>query len=319
MNHTQRGGLAHDMMDVYQDLDARDRSGGPLLLGVALVLIVLFAALVAYGYRQGMRDQQESLPTIFAKAEPVRVAVADEPAGGGDPAVEGAAIYRELEEPSRPAADGAGLGLGAADAGAAETEIAAAAVAPEFATAETVEASAFEPLSRPGVTIEYIDDPDALDALLAAEAAEAADAAQPEALSGAAAAAPSGSPRIDDAAQAALTPSPTPTPAPSPVPSPAATPRPAVQPVAVAAAQGGFFVQVGAFGSGDEALSAWSRFQSDMPDLAAGYGPDVQVADLGARGVFHRLRVAGFAERDAASAFCAALKQRGRDCLVKSE
>jgi len=43
----------------------------------------------------------------------------------------------------------------------------------------------------------------------------------------------------------------------------------------------------------------------------------VETADLGDRGVYHRLRVGPFASSDAAKTYCEGLKERGQDCLIK--
>ena len=79
---------------------------------------------------------------------------------------------------------------------------------------------------------------------------------------------------------------------------------------------GTYQVQLSALRSEDAALSAWTRLQNTAPDLFAGANLDIQRADLGARGVFYRLRVGSFADRDAAKGFCADVKAAGKDCMV---
>ena len=66
----------------------------------------------------------------------------------------------------------------------------------------------------------------------------------------------------------------------------------------------------------DAALNAWTRLQNTAPDLFEGANLDIQRADLGARGVFYRLRVGSFADRDAAKGFCTEVKAAGKDCMV---
>jgi hypothetical protein len=56
--------------------------------------------------------------------------------------------------------------------------------------------------------------------------------------------------------------------------------------------------------------------QSSAPDLFIGANLDIQRADLGAKGVFYRLRVGTFPDRDAAKEFCADVKAAGKDCMV---
>ncbi|GAB4518761.1 MAG: hypothetical protein Kow00133_04050 [Amphiplicatus sp.] len=115
-----------------------------------------------------------------------------------------------------------------------------------------------------------------------------------------------------------------PTPAPSePEPRAATPPTPAratTQPASTAGAlSGSHLVQVGAFGSDDEAQLHWTRLQARLGDYLDGKAPDVERADLGERGVFYRLRVGPFASADAAASYCEGLKERGQDCLVRAK
>ena len=45
----------------------------------------------------------------------------------------------------------------------------------------------------------------------------------------------------------------------------------------------------------------------------------IERADLGARGVFYRLRAGAFGSREGASDFCDAYKSTGGDCIVVRE
>lgn len=82
------------------------------------------------------------------------------------------------------------------------------------------------------------------------------------------------------------------------------------------AATGSYQVQLSALRSRDAAQSAWAGFQRSAPDLFMGANLDIQRADLGAKGVFFRLRVGSFADREAAKGFCADVKAAGKDCMV---
>ena len=95
-------------------------------------------------------------------------------------------------------------------------------------------------------------------------------------------------------------------------PPPAATDLAAV----ASLSSGPYVAQIGAFRSQADAEAGWLAFTGRFPELARGRAPDIQRADLGERGVFHRLRVAAFATREDASAFCASLDARGQACLV---
>ncbi len=83
------------------------------------------------------------------------------------------------------------------------------------------------------------------------------------------------------------------------------------------ALSGSHVVQVGAFRSNDEALAQWSGMQSRLGAVIGDKTFDIEAADLGAKGVYHRLRIGPFSSSDAASAYCATLKQNGQDCLSK--
>ena len=83
------------------------------------------------------------------------------------------------------------------------------------------------------------------------------------------------------------------------------------------ALSGTHVVQVGAFRSNEEAVAQWNRMAGRLGDYLDGKARDVERADLGDRGVYYRLRIGPFGSSDAASAYCAGLKERGQDCLPK--
>ncbi|MEO1251233.1 MAG: SPOR domain-containing protein [Pseudomonadota bacterium] len=114
--------------------------------------------------------------------------------------------------------------------------------------------------------------------------------------------------------------------APDPAPVAATAPTPASASSAdtttttrspIGALSGTHVVQVGAFRSNDEALAQWSRMQSRLSGVIGDKTFNIEEADLGDRGVYHRLRVGPFGSSDDASAYCAALKENGQDCLIK--
>lgn len=82
------------------------------------------------------------------------------------------------------------------------------------------------------------------------------------------------------------------------------------------ATNGQFLVQVGAFRSEAAASKAWSTLSSRQPELLQPVGYDIQRADLGAKGVFYRLRANAFPTRKDAVEFCDALKSNGESCIV---
>lgn len=108
--------------------------------------------------------------------------------------------------------------------------------------------------------------------------------------------------------------------APATRPTPASTtPNAAtVSPARGDAMSGSHVVQVGAFRSDEEAAAQWSRLERRLGEFVTGKSPHVERADLGNRGVYHRLRIGPFRSSDEAKTYCSGLKERGQDCLVKS-
>jgi hypothetical protein len=122
---------------------------------------------------------------------------------------------------------------------------------------------------------------------------------------------------------AAAAPLPRPLPPSVPVlrPTPAAVPAvPAVPRASPPPATGGRMVQIGAFRERVVAERALAEWRAQVPNLfRPGTEPVIQFADLGARGTFYRVRLAGFGDSRAALDFCGAFKGSGRDCYVVPE
>ena len=104
---------------------------------------------------------------------------------------------------------------------------------------------------------------------------------------------------------------------------PAAEREPELEPAPAAATtgiavdtSGAWVVQIASFRSRDDAEAAWLAFRTRFSNIAAGVAPDVVEVNIPERGTYHRLRIAAFANRDAAVAYCARLQQGGQDCLV---
>ncbi len=104
----------------------------------------------------------------------------------------------------------------------------------------------------------------------------------------------------------------------APMPAPRAPPpRPReVAPQFAFSDSGPYLVQVAAFRTQDAAETEWRKSSTEHPDLFRGAGKRIQRADLGAKGVFYRLRVGGFSQKTEADAFCDALKAEGDNCIV---
>ena len=59
--------------------------------------------------------------------------------------------------------------------------------------------------------------------------------------------------------------------------------------------------------------------QTKYGDYMVSKSKDIEVADLGDRGTYYRLRIGPFSTSDAAKTYCSGLKERGQDCLVRAK
>jgi tetratricopeptide (TPR) repeat protein len=96
-------------------------------------------------------------------------------------------------------------------------------------------------------------------------------------------------------------------------------PAPEAAPVAEAAPEAapitGWVVQIASAASEDAAWSTWKKMQKSHRVLSD-KTPVVVKADLGAKGVFYRVRLTGYEGQDAAKSACSALKSGGVKCYV---
>jgi|GEM_PF-4183280 len=76
----------------------------------------------------------------------------------------------------------------------------------------------------------------------------------------------------------------------------------------------GSFLQIGAFRSKADALSALKRAKSKFSEVAS-LGHMIVRANLGAKGTYYRLRVGPFKNKQASLNSCNRLKSRGQPCL----
>ena len=131
---------------------------------------------------------------------------------------------------------------------------------------------------------------------------------------------PQAAPAAAPAPVAQAAPPPAAAPAADPAPVAAIPPKPkvaAADPVPVPAKPSQYVVQVGSKQNQTEALSTFADMQQKYPTLLASYRPMVQKADLGAKGVWYRLRIGPIVDKSAATKLCGQLKSQGHpDCLV---
>jgi len=104
----------------------------------------------------------------------------------------------------------------------------------------------------------------------------------------------------------------------TPAPDAEATAPPAqlgLKAVPAHAATGAYVLQIGAYKSQAEADAAWNIYRSKHGATLSGYEKDVKQVDLGAKGTWYRLRVGGFASKDAAAQLCSKLTAEGGACF----
>ncbi|TAN51659.1 MAG: SPOR domain-containing protein [Rhodospirillales bacterium] len=82
------------------------------------------------------------------------------------------------------------------------------------------------------------------------------------------------------------------------------------------ASGGSWLVQLGAITDEAAASREWGRIQKANSDLLGSLGLDVQKADLGAKGIFYRLRAGGLESKEAAQQLCTQLAARKQGCIV---
>lgn len=93
-------------------------------------------------------------------------------------------------------------------------------------------------------------------------------------------------------------------------------PKPTPAPVKAAPTTGDFMIQVGAFPERAKAQSHWATVKSKNSNVLANLAPTYMRVDLGARGIFYRVRGGMIESRAAAEKLCADLKENNQSCLV---
>lgn len=107
--------------------------------------------------------------------------------------------------------------------------------------------------------------------------------------------------------------------APVAVPKPTpAKPKPAPQrPASAATGSGDYVVQVASVRNRGDAVDLWSTVSNKFSNvLPSGLYSDIKQVDLGDKGIYYRLRIAGLADKSAATQLCNQFKARGQACLV---
>jgi cell division protein FtsN len=284
------------VFDGAEEDDDAEGSRLPLLIVLALVVLCAFAGVVWLAYTQGVARGRTETPVLTAAGGPERVA----PQNPGGTAVpyQGFKIYEQPAPPDDQA--------DATPPTAAPQQAAKPAPAPLQQAAPPPPA---KPEPAPKVAVAA---PPPAPKPAPVETKPAPAPPKPVV-----AAKPSPPPALKQAATPSAT---TATGAPRALPGVAAAtppaPKPVAAPAAKAAATGAYVLQIGAYTSQADADAAWRTYKAKHAALLTGYGPDVQKADLGDKGTWYRLRVAGFADHDVASSVCDRLKADGGACFL---
>ncbi len=90
---------------------------------------------------------------------------------------------------------------------------------------------------------------------------------------------------------------------------------PAAEPVVEAPAMSGWAVQIASADTEASAWSTWKKMQTRFKVLKS-KAPNVVKADLGAKGIFYRVRLGGFDDQATAKQACSKLKAGGVSCYI---
>ena len=266
------------VFDGAEEEDDAEGSRLPLLIVLALVVLCAFAGVVWLAYTQGVARGRTETPVLAAAPGPERVAPQN--TGGSTVPYQGFKIY---EQPA-PADDEADAPPAAPPEQAAPPPKAEKVVAPPPKPAPKLAAAPPAPKPAPVAAKPPVAPP-------VMKQAATPPAAPPAAASSTAA---NGAPRTLPGVAAAA----------------------ATTTAAKAAPGGSALLQIGAYKSQADADAAWRTYKARHAALLSGYGPDVQRVDLGDKGIWYRLRIAGFPGRDVASALCERLKADGASCFL---
>ncbi len=295
-SHERRVYEPSDEVRVFDGSEEDDDVEGsrlPLLIVLALLVLAMFAGVVWLAYTQGVARGRGETPILTAANGPEKVA--PQQAGGTNVPYQGFKIYEQPAPPDDagdvPPVDAAKPApVAAAPAPVAEAPKPAPVAATPAPTPKPA-ASAAAPKPAAAAPKPAAAPPKTVASLI--QQSQATPPARP------AAAAPAGP---ATGAPRAL--------------APAATPAPATPAAATPAPSGAYVLQIGAFKSQAEADAAWRAYRGKHAALLTGYSPDVRQVELGEKGTWYRLRIAGFNDREVASALCDRLKADGGGCFL---
>lgn len=265
----------------YRGFEIRDdeTARGPLILTLAIGVLIVFAAVVWNTYRQGVRPQDGALPMVVAEAQPYKRVPDDR----------GGVQIDDLDRMLYDVIDGSTREPASAPQQVASRSDAYLKGGPplDLRPSSSQETGPAEGASR---QVPQAAEPDSIvPGEIESEALEPLPPLEP------ARSQPSQPVRVEE--------------------QPVSEPEPRF-----AFAKGGdYLVQISALRSEAAATDAWKRASRSHPQIFEGASMSIERADLGAKGVFYRLRAGAFGSREGAADFCSAYKSEGGDCIVVRE
>ncbi len=282
--------------EIYTRTSSSRLPPAPLLVAGFALAAVFAGGVYFYAYQQGLQEGQRSLPpVVLAESDPIKVPAEELPEG-------------QVEEP--PPLNIHDVASGKADMRALNGEIVEAGPADD--ASGTIESLIAESVSQSETA--------SVGERLGSQPETGVQVSPPRPdLNREPKAETPAEPRAADAAQAIARPMPKPAVKPAPEPVAQAAPEPKPVPEPAPAARQDYMVQLAASRSRALARGVYARLQTDYDELLGRRDPFILRVDLGDRGIFYRVNVAGFATKAAADNFCADLKKRGQDCLVRRQ
>ena len=281
--------------DASEDDDDVEGSRLPLLIVLALLVLAMFGGVVWLAYTQGVARGRGETPVLTAANGPERVA----PPQGGSNTVpyQGFKIY---EQPAPPddSADAAPASPPAAAAPPPAAPKPAPVEATPAPTPKPVAAAPAKPAPAPAKPAPGATPPKSVAALI--QQANSVPEPKPAA-------------KVPPKPAAAATPPTVATGAPRSLGG--GTQMAAATPPAPAVASGAYVLQIGSYKSQADAEAAWKSYKTRHAALLSGYSNNIQQADLGEKGTWYRLRIAGFSDKEVATALCDRLKADGGACI----
>ena len=282
MANFERGSDDVRVFDGGEDDEDVEGSRLPLLIVIALLVLAAFGAVVYLAYQKGVAQGTAQVTRVIA-AQPGPAKVAPTNAGGTPTPYTGLKIYQQ-QAPSDEEANADTAPPVPSDLPKPGTPVA---TAPPPVVTPAPAAMTPKPTPAPATTPAVTPKPTAMTTPKPPVATPAPPVVKP-----------TPAPTL-----AVVTPAPAPVkppPAATPAPTPAATPAPAA---------GGGLLQIGSYKSEADANTAWAAYKSKHGGLVSGLSPDIKQVDLGAKGTWYRLRVAG------GKALCEKLTADGGACI----